>query len=695
MKIVRKFQNALRMAENLAPLSLRSPNEPTGGLARLPLPLGLALSTWLGFSLVALTNAIAIAARLPLPRAGQWLRIQHHFYDAAGIFGIGLIFSVVLFVAAQIVSGKLLATQSRRARLLVALFASAALSSQIVLQLVGHELHRASLMHLQGNAERPLFFFLTALAAFLPPILYLSSWIATQKPRIRWIPLALGVALLLSNHFLLRDDYPGAHGFLAWLGALLSGPPLLSLLEPFLCALLVDKKRRLALLAPLLFAALGLALRPSNAVRIELFREPGALSAWIFSQFVWPIPGPIPQSVPQSLAQHPFWRPRRGLAPIAPTETKQSTSPVVVLLTIDAVRADVIEDPQWEARLPTFAKLKREGAYFPRAIAPGSQTAVSLSSLFSSKYFSQLVWRDFGKGSTRFAYPAADPALRFPELLSRASIKTGTYCSITFLSNEYGVIRGFDDQTIVTQGREHAPIEDVMAPLLKRLVETRDEPLFLYAHLTEPHAPYDRGGTRGSSFERYLSEIAVVDGHLDRLLEFFKQRFPDRGYLIITSDHGEAFGEHFTYKHTKTLYDELLRVPLFVHGRGLQRGVVNEPAGLIDLAPTIADLFHLPIPAEWMGESLVPLLHGSAKHLQRPLLAEGRLRRALYWNGLKVIDDPRRKVVELFDIERDPNELDNLYEKDPQRAKEALFALRSFFLTHQAAEEGYVPPYRP
>ena len=181
-----------------------------------------------------------------------------------------------------------------------------------------------------------------------------------------------------------------------------------------------------------------------------------------------------------------------------------------------------------------------------------------------------------------------------------------------------------------------------------------------------------------------------------RVWTVLRQRFVDRGVLIVSADHGEAFGEHATFQHTKTLYEELVRVPLLVRGPGIVPRAIEERVGLIDLGPTILDLFGVETPAAFEGQSLVPLLEGRQVSLDRPLILEGRLRRAMYAEGgLKVIEDDRRKTVEVYDLARDPGELANLFDQDPGRSDPAVAALRAFFAAHRAKRAGYRPVYKP
>jgi arylsulfatase A-like enzyme len=441
-------------------------------------------------------------------------------------------------------------------------------------------------------------------------------------------------------------------------------------------------------------AAFGLFVPPPNRVRMELFRDPCALGPWILARTLWSAPE---LTQPVSAPPSPWFADRRSLPPVPPSEPRLvASAPVVVFITIDAVRADVIADAANDRVFPTIAGLKRSGAYFKSATSPGSQTAVSLTSVFSGRYFSQLFWQHHGEGESRFTYAAADPSPRFPELLTASGVRTVSSLSLNFLASEFGVTRGFAEEIMIAAGRKHALAKLVVDPMLERLGKIKPgEAAFFYAHLTEPHAPYDRGGSKGTEMQRYIAEIGVADAQIARVARLLAQRFPDRGVLILSADHGEAFGEHGTFLHTKTLYDELLRVPLLVGGAGVRGRRIEERVGLIDIGPTILDIFGVPTPPGFMGQSLVPLLRGEGRALDRPILAEGRLRRALYAGSLKVIEDSRRKIVEAYDLSRDPLELNELFSTDRARVEPALAALRAFFEVHAVRAPGYSPPYKP
>jgi arylsulfatase A-like enzyme len=224
-------------------------------------------------------------------------------------------------------------------------------------------------------------------------------------------------------------------------------------------------------------------------------------------------------------------------------------------------------------------------------------------------------------------------------------------------------------------------------PLLTRLrAAPAERPAFYFIHLTEPHSPYDRGRLKvGPAYDRYLSEIAEADRWLGQIVRTLAEPpLRDRALLIVTADHGEAFGEHGTTEHSKTLYEELVRVPLLFWGRGVTPRSIDAAAGLIDLAPTILEAFGLRAPEQMRGESLWPWLRGEPARFTRPLIAEGRQRRALWVGDHKVVVDHRRQIVEAYDLSTDPGELHDLSD-DAAFTAPLGAALREDFAAHAAA----------
>jgi arylsulfatase A-like enzyme len=664
------------------------PSEPGGAPADGPEPFsGLRAAAGLiaGFALLAIVDAGAIAIGVPMPRAGIGLRALHYAFDAAETLGVGALLGALVGVFSAFVRLPPAAY--------VVVYASATAAVQYTA--LADDLYRQASVALEGRLETPLFVLFVVSTGLAVPVAHVLGASFSGFRRLRLLPAAIGVAGMIGDHLYLRDDYFGPHGFIAWVAATLAGAALAPPAERAIRALVSSRRGRAAALAVAAFAIAGVVVPPPNAVRFELFRQPCAVAPWALATAVWPTPHP---HAPVQLPLSPWLTDRSSSPGIAANRPPLlGASPVVVLITIDAVRADAVLDPKNDALFPTLTELKRKGVTFTNATSPGSQTAVSLTATFSDRYFSELAWAMHGTGSTRFAYAADDPSPRFPQILTDRKVSTSIYCSINFLAAEFGVARGFAEERVIPEGRRHAYARQMIDPVLDRLRRAKGgEPLFIYTHLMEPHAPYDRGRRDGTEWEKYLSEIAVADSQIQRVLRLLEQRFGQRWLLIVSADHGEAFGEHETYQHTKTLYEELLRVPLLVRGPALAPRTIDEHVGLVDLGPTLLDLFGAVTPGTFEGQSLVPLLTGRGAVLDRPLLAEGRLRRALYMpDGLKVILDTRRETVEVYDLLQDPGETHNLFDEAPSRADPALATLQTFFAVHAYRRPGYRAPYKP
>ncbi len=645
-------------------------------LLRLPFPfrLRVAFAPLVGALLLAIGDTIDIVAAVPIPPRGIWLRAEHHVFSLLTILSVGFVSALLL--------GSLGHTFRHRpgpGRLLYwGVFIG------LAYLVLGQDLRHQADYVLSGVFSDLLFALLVALCGAAVPVAHaLGAWCGRRR-FLRWIALVLALGGIVTSHLIVRDDYAALHAAIDWTSATLAFATLGPLVRR--AALRRRPRRFFGVLA--MFGLAGLVIPTPNRVRVQLFRTPSAIGAWALANSVW--------RKPESRDVPPL-----PIVPDVRTNAIGKTepplfegAPVVVMITIDATRADVVLDPQNAPSLPLFTELARTGITFTNAVSPGSQTSVSLSTMFAGRYFSQTVWARHGVRSSRYLYPAEDKTVRFPEILTKHGVSTELFGGTNFLADTYGVARGFS-RTKVPDGRKHAMASDVIGPLLERLHRTGDEPTFLYAHIMEPHSPYDRGKRKGTDMERYLSEVVIADTQVGKVARALSQRFPKRGVLIVSADHGEAFGEHGTFQHTKTLYEELLRVPLFVRGPNIKPRRIDTRVSLIDIGPTLLDLFGIDTPATFMGETLVPIFRGKTPRFGRLVLAEGRLRRALYIGQLKVIEDTRRKVVEAYDLDSDPKELVNLFDVGDERADQALATLRAFFDVHALRKRGYSPPYKP
>ena len=316
--------------------------------------------------------------------------------------------------------------------------------------------------------------------------------------------------------------------------------------------------------------------------------------------------------------------------------------------------------------------------------------------MFAGTYFSQQYWSAAAFDSHGL-WPHADDTVRFPQLLADAGVTTVTFTSTRFMLNRWGCVRGFN-------GGDAAAREELLRILCEGVDRRRHRAprqpraggRFFCSSTFSTHTGPTTWRARTARTSRTTSArcrwwtTRSADSSAGSTLHAFR----DRTAVIITSDHGEAFGEHNSKTHGATLYDELLRVPLLIVAPGVRSRVVSEPVSLIDLGPTILDLMGQPTPSAFMGQSLVPFLLGKSPRLTRPIIAEGRLKRSLVLrSGLKVIVDDRTATAELYNLETDPDELHNLADQEAMLA-EPLARLRYFFEVHTIQRPGYTVPYR-
>ncbi len=207
-------------------------------------------------------------------------------------------------------------------------------------------------------------------------------------------------------------------------------------------------------------------------------------------------------------------------------------------------------------------------------------------------------------------------------------------------------------------------------------------PQFYFAHLMDPHYPYDSrpGADFGDqSLDRYDSEIHAADAQLRRLFESWHRLRPNRELIfILSSDHGESFGEKSIYFHAGPPIESQCRVPLLIYDSTVQSPQrFDASVSNASLAPTILDLLHLPpLPAPEYP-SLSPLLTKISDGarwstvVETPFLAQfphQTARRALVQDKVKIYRDLGFDFAQIFDLSVDPNEDQDITRKKPDLA---------------------------
>lgn len=324
----------------------------------------------------------------------------------------------------------------------------------------------------------------------------------------------------------------------------------------------------------------------------------------------------------------------------------------VLLITIDALRADRLQAYGGEGLTPRLDALAGESMVFTRAYTPTPHTSYALTSMLTGKYMRPVLELP---GETR-----DHPAL--PELLRQYGYRTAAFYPPAIFFVDAHRFRELAQRDFGFEYRKvmFAPAHARVGQLESYLEDVGTEhPIFAWVHLFEPHEPYEppERFARGSSRpDRYDGEVATADDAVGRLVALFRRRRPG-STVIVTADHGEELGDHGGWYHGTTLYDEQVRVPLLWSSPGYAHGTSAAPVELIDLPTTLLAALGIPRDARMRGDDLGDVLaHGQGgPRIAFAEIADQRM----------AVEDPYKLICgesgcRLYDLHADPAERSNV-----------------------------------
>lgn len=381
-----------------------------------------------------------------------------------------------------------------------------------------------------------------------------------------------------------------------------------------------------------------------------------------------------------------------GAAPLAGRDVL-----VIVCDSVHAAHLSSYGNPR--PTTPALDRLAERGVRFENAYSQTAWTLPSVASLFTSE--EQEV-----HGLVRNGLRLGDEPNTLAELFGRAGYRTLAFIQNGTLGARTGLDRGFDDYVV----------EPSTEACLKRVREAfrSEQPVFVYAHLLPPHMPYvpqpqhagrfdpdydgpivgsvddcralGRSGAAPTDADvRHLEALydeflATIDEHLGYLIARVAPEGREGAVVIFTSDHGEAFLQHGRQGHGPHVYEEMVRVPLILAAEGAPWApgrVVDTPAGILDVLPTLVELVGLPTPRQRVrGRSLLRLATGAAEgEEEREAFFSSRfvegvagqvgMRRGRW----KWILDRDADAAYLFDLSADPGEEEDLAAARPEVAR--------------------------
>jgi arylsulfatase A-like enzyme/predicted Zn-dependent protease len=362
-------------------------------------------------------------------------------------------------------------------------------------------------------------------------------------------------------------------------------------------------------------------------------------------------------------------------------------SPNVLLVSIDTLRADHLGSYGAKTKTPTLDALAAEGVLFERAVSHVPLTLPSHASLFTGTYPIAHGIRDNG------AFRLAATHRTLASLFRERGYRTGAFVASFPLDSRFGLDQGFEIyDDVYGEGSWYdikiaeRPADEVLKPAAAWIEETAEKPYFAFVHLYDPHSPYEPPAPFAARFagDPYTGEVAYVDDALGRFFERLTAAGRmDNTIVVVTADHGEGLGEHGEKTHGMFAYESTLRVPLIFRWKDALPHGLRIPARvrIVDVAPTLVSLAGLPTFSGFQGESLVDAMTKGEPVPDRDSYFEAlsfNLSRnwaplsGLYRGGFKLIQLP---IPELYDLEADPRESENLSASRPDDEAQMRSAL--------------------
>ena len=403
--------------------------------------------------------------------------------------------------------------------------------------------------------------------------------------------------------------------------------------------------------------------------------------------------------------------------PVPPAPSGHHVVRRIILLTVDTLRRDALSCYGGTTPTPNIDRLAKDAILFERAYSVAPWTLPSLTTILSglSPWVHGVL-----TGSDRV--PVGLPTLA--SFLRRDGYATGGIGFNYFLPTRgsYGSLSaGFDSYDTypvhhrpLTRGRDivlgfsptafgdTVSTDDLTGLAQEWVTSHQHQDFFLWLHYFDPHLPYEppqnffpqgepdptiglryddktlRRARQGSLIlspaaiqwvrELYHGEVRYVDDRVGRFLSTLKDLgIYEDSLVVFTSDHGEEHYEHRGVDHGHTLYEELLRVPLIVKLPGSTvKTEIEQTVSLESVLPTILDLCNIEFDhGAFSGRSLQSLWTDvPSSNTEAPVFSTGLMiyeqREAVVFGGLKYVrflDWPRE---ELYDLEKDPGEKNNI-----------------------------------
>lgn len=269
------------------------------------------------------------------------------------------------------------------------------------------------------------------------------------------------------------------------------------------------------------------------------------------------------------------------------------------------------------------------------------------------------------------------------------------------------------------------------------LAQARGKPLFLWVHILDPHypyappgdfvpedspirefppGPYDSAVSQTMNLRHppdqtiphikrlYEGEVRYVDSALGRIHEAVRKHESHYGtYLIFSSDHGEELWEHGLGGHGHALYEEHLRVPLIIAGPDIKVQRRPEAVSMLSLMPTLCEILDVDNCEPCDAQSLASTLREGVLPPDGDLFVQATSSFTQHKEPQQAVISGRMKLirglvsgdVQVFDLEADPGETQNLRESDPETTRRLLDLIENWSQAVPVAVSDLMSPDTP
>lgn len=376
----------------------------------------------------------------------------------------------------------------------------------------------------------------------------------------------------------------------------------------------------------------------------------------------------------------------------------------VILLTVDALRKDTLGCYGNKDKLTPFVdSLQDKCIKFTNAQSIGPYTQASFPGILTSSYY-----LEYGRGKK-----LSPKRTLIPEVLQKLGITTAGFHSNPYLCNFFGWNRGWDvfydsmdeDVTSEVPYIKGDGINKKVGEWLSFYAKGKEyNPFFLWLHYMDVHEPYiperkyldmvdpSINLTQNEMFNLFKNVVLKRDTSDERTVRLLKKLYNAHvretddyikkffgtleklnllrdSIIIITSDHGDEFGEHNGLSHDGKMYSELIDIPFLIYGYDKDKGEVCDTlVSNIDISPTIVHLFGLGKVKNFEGYSLFPIGDYPKKGCFGEAIGkigqkEKDTDKPVYFyreSDLKIIYRESSNIWEMYNLKKDPKEVNNI-----------------------------------